>query len=87
MDPIFRTSLIIFAAVLLKSVLLSWWDRFRDAQGRQPIRMEQHNGVYVPWGPVQRVQHYGWRLTQMWLAYVAVLIALLAYTKLVGPVF
>ncbi|MXO75344.1 hypothetical protein GRI40_08975 [Altererythrobacter aerius] len=87
MDPVLRTSLIVFAAVLLKSVILGWWERFRTEKANQPIRMRLRAGRYVAWGPVQKVQHYGWRLTQLWLVYIAVLLALLTYTKLIGPIF
>ena len=87
MDPILRTSLVIFAAVLMKSLILGWWERFKMRKGGEPISTRLSRGVYVPWGPVQRVQHYGWRLTQLWMAYVAVLLVLLAYSRLVGPIF
>lgn len=86
MDPVLRTSLIIFAAVLLKSVILGWWNRYSADRGHQPIPTRLRNGVYVAWGAAQRVQHYGWRMTQLWLVYVAVLALLLAYTVVVGPI-
>lgn len=86
MDPVLRTSLIIFAAVLLKSAILGWWRRYSADRARQPIPTRLRNGVYVAWGTVQRVQHYGWRMTQLWLVYVAVLALLLAYTVVAGPI-
>lgn len=86
MDPVLRTSLIIFAAVLLKSVILGWWSRYRADRAHQPIPTRLRNGVYVAWETVQRVQHYGWRMTQIWLVYVAVLALLLAYTVVAGPI-
>jgi hypothetical protein len=87
MDPVLRTSLIIFAAVLTKSLILGWWHRFKARQAAEPIAMKLHQGAYRAWGPIQRVQHYAWRLTQVWLGYMALLLVLLAYSKLVGPIF
>jgi hypothetical protein len=77
----------IFAVVLTKSIILAWWGRFKDRRAAEPIPMKFQKGVYRPWGAVQKVQHYGWRLTQVWLVSMATLLALLAYTKLAGPIF
>lgn len=82
MDPLLRTSLIIFAVVVMKALLLDQWSRFKARQADQPIPMRFVDGVYRPWGPVEKVRHYGWRLTQLWLLYMLVLLGALAYSIL-----
>lgn len=85
MDPLIRTSLIIFAAVLVKSVILAWWQRFKAKKAGEPIPMKLKNGVHVAWGPVQKVQHYGWRLTQLWMVYMVCIIAAVVWIRLIQP--
>lgn len=80
MDPLLRTSLIIFAVVALKALLLDQWNRFKAWQADQPIPMRFIDGVYRPWGPAEKVGHYGWRFTQLWLLYMLVLLGALAYS-------
>lgn len=80
-----RTMFVIFVAVTIKAMILSLWVRYKERKAREPIPMKQRKGVYVPWGPVQKVQHYGWRLTQIWLVYISVLVLALIYVKLIAP--
>lgn len=49
--------------------------------------MKLRKGVYVPWGPVQKMERLGRIWTNLFLIWLAVLTALLLYTWLVGPVF
>lgn len=82
MDPLLRTSLIIFAVIAIKAVLVQQWSRFKARQAGQPIPMRFVDGVYRPWGPVDKVRHYGWRLTQVWLLCMVALLGALAYSSL-----
>ena len=82
-----RVILVIFAATTIKALMLVWWDRYKARKAQEPTPLELRNGVYVPWGPVEKVRHYGWRLTQVWMVYMAILILALLYVKLIGPLF
>ncbi len=84
MDPLLRTALIVFTGIAIKAVLLTQWGRFKARRVYQPIPMRFIDGVYRPWGPVQKIQHYGWRLTQFWLLYMLALIGALIYVLLSG---
>lgn len=81
MDPALRTFLVIFLAVTIKAMILSWWDAYKERKSKEPIPMKLRKGVYVPWGPVQIIQHFGWRFTQVWMAYIVVLVVLLIAFK------
>jgi hypothetical protein len=73
------TYLAIFVSMLLKAWLLTWWDQFKARKALEPVEMVLRGGSYVAWGPVQKIQHYGNRLFQVWLVYMAlILIALVA---------
>ena len=84
MDPYLRMSLGIGGGIFLKSLILGWWERFKARKALEPIPLVMRSGVYRPWGPVEKVQHYGWRATQVWFVYMAVLIALLFYKWTIG---
>lgn len=80
-----RNAMIIFVAIAIKGVILAQWDAYKVRKANEPIPLELRNGMYVPWGLVQKVQHYGWRITQVWMVYMAVLLIALAYVKLIKP--
>mgnify|MGYP003708709339 CR=1 FL=1 len=84
MDPLIRTSLIVFGVVAIKALLFDQWNRFKARQASQPIPMRFVDGVYRAWGPVEKVQHYGWRLTQLWLLCMLALLGALVYAVLSG---
>lgn len=84
MDPMIRVSLAIFLAVLLKSLFANWWERYKAREALKPVTMKLRNGVHVPWGTVERVQRYFQIAMWIWLAYMIVLLALLAYMKIMG---
>lgn len=80
-----RTVFAIFASTTIAGLVRAWWSSFKERKAREPIPLKWRKGVYVPWGPVQKVQHYGWRLTQAWMVYMAVLIIALIYVKAIAP--
>lgn len=82
MDPLLRIALIVFAVIAIKAVMLDQWERFKARQASQPIPMRFVNGVYRAWGPVEKVQHYGWRLTQVWLLCMLMLLGGLAFVSI-----
>lgn len=84
MDPAHRAFLAIFIAVMLKSALFVQWERYKARQESRPTTMRLKNGVYVPWGPVQRIQRFFQIALYIWLFWMAVMLALLAYTKIMG---
>lgn len=80
-----RTILVIFASTMIKAMILAWWDRYKAHKAEDPIPLVLRGGIYVPWGPVEKVRHYGWRLTQVWMAYIGILLLALIYVKLIAP--
>lgn len=80
-----RTILVIFASVAIKGLILSWWGRFKARKALEPTPLARRNGIYIPWGPVERVNHYGIRAFALWAAYIAVLLIALVYVKVVLP--
>lgn len=82
MDPLLRIALIVFAVIAIKALLLDQWDRFKARQASQPIPMRFVDGVYRAWGPVEKVHHYGWRLTKLWLLGMLALFIALAFDTL-----
>lgn len=81
MDPTMRTGLIIFAGVTIKSMLFTWWEAYKERKAKEAVPLKERNGVYVPWGPVQRIQRFLHYAFLVWLAYMAVLIVLLIAFK------
>lgn len=84
MDPAHRAFLAIFLAVVLKSILAVHWGRFKARQEAKPTPMKLRKGVYVPWGPVQRIERIGNVALRIGLIYLGVCIALFAYMKIMG---
>lgn len=84
MDPAHRAFLAIFFAVLLKSILAVQWGRFKARQEAKPTPMKLRNGVYVPWGPVQRIERIGAIGARVGFVYIGLCLALLAYMKIMG---
>lgn len=83
----FRTSIVIGLTVFGAGLIRSWWDRFKEREASRPIPMKYKNGVYIPWGTVQKAQRvFGW-IQAAWLVYMAMLLMILAYVKLVDPNF
>jgi hypothetical protein len=77
------TGIVILLSTFLKGLLMEAWDRYKERKSREPIPLKLRRGIYVPWGVVQKVQHYGWRVTQVWLVYLAIAFTWIA----VGPLF
>ena len=87
MDPYIRIGLTVGVAIFIKSLILGWWERFKARKAREPIQLQERNGVFVPWGTVQKVQHYGGIIGLLYLAQIAVLLAAVFYVWAVGPIF
>jgi len=84
MDPAHRAFMVIFIAVFIKGLILVWWDRYQTRQARRPTPMKLRDGVYVPWGPVDRIKSAGNMAVKIWLVYMALMLAVLIYAKLMG---
>jgi len=54
-----HTFLVTFISSLLSALIWAWWGSYKIRKSREPIPMKLRKGVYVPWGIVQKVQHYG----------------------------
>lgn len=82
MDSALRVFLTVAAAVFLRHLLLAWWERFKVAEAAKPIPMRFRKGVYIPWGPVQRIERWIDRLFVGWIAYIVLLLIAVAAVKL-----
>lgn len=81
-----RIFLVVTIGVMLKTLIIIWWDNYKRAQSAKPIPLKQVNGVYQPWGVVERVERAFAIAVRIWVVYIAVLLCLLAWHKLVGPI-
>lgn len=80
-----RAALVIMVGTLLAGLTRAWWSNFKERKAQEPIPLKLHKGVHVPWGPVEKIKHYGWKLTQAWMVYIAVLVLALIYVKVIAP--
>lgn len=81
MDPAIRTGLAIFAGVAIKNILFAWWARYQERKALEPVPLRLRRGVYVPWGPVQRIRLWLNRGFALWVAYMAIVLVLFAAFK------
>lgn len=84
MDPAHRVFLAIFIAIMLKSILAAQWGRYKARQEARPTPMKLRRGVFVPWGPVQRIERIGNLGLIVGLCWIVVCLAALAYMKFMG---
>lgn len=77
------TAFVIALSIIGKHYLEGRWERFKAREAQKPQQMVMRKGVYVPWGRVQKVQRVGTTLVVIWLFYMALLIGLVIYSKLV----
>jgi hypothetical protein len=65
-------------AAFLRGLLGLWWDRFKTKQAASITPLASRGGSFVPWGPVEKIRHYGGYFgiaTLVWAAFcMAVLI-------------
>lgn len=80
-----RTVFAIFASTVMAGLIRSWWSNFKERKALEPTPLKLRHGVHVPWGPVEKIKHYGWRLFQFWLAYMAFWIVVVIYVRLIAP--
>lgn len=81
-----RIFFVVTAGVTLKTLIMIWWDNYKRAQSSRPIPLKMANGVYQPWGIVERVERAFAIAVKIWVFYIAVLLCLLAWHKLVSPI-
>ncbi|UIJ43800.1 hypothetical protein LZK98_11925 [Sphingomonas cannabina] len=74
LDPATRAFLTIFIAVAIKGVLYSWWERYKHAEAGKPVTMKMRNGVYVPWGRVQKIQRAFNIIVAIWAVWIAAML-------------
>ena len=77
-----RAMMTVFIAVVIKGMILAWWRRYKLRQEAMPVTMKLRNGVYVPNGPVQRIERVINRAVWVWLAWLAFWIVAVIYCKL-----
>lgn len=81
MDSALRAALVIGLTIFLKNIMLSWWERYKERKASEPIPLKLKNGVYVPWGPVQRINRLINIAVIIWAVYMAILIVWLIAFK------
>lgn len=80
-----RTVLAIFASTAIAGIIRVWWSNFKERKALEPTPLKLRKGVHVSWGPVEEIKHYGWRLFQFWLVYMAFWIVVVIYVRLIAP--
>jgi len=80
-----RAALVIAASTFFAGLIRAWWSNFKERKAQESTPLKFRNGVYMPWGPVEKIKHYGWRFTQLWFVYIGVLVLALIYAKLIAP--
>lgn len=68
------TAVVIAVSVAIKNILEARWERFKEREALKPQQMVLKNGVYVPWGPVQKVQRIFRTGMILWAIYMLILI-------------
>jgi len=80
-----RTALVIAVSTAIAGLIRAWWSNFKERKALEPTPLKFRNGLYMPWVPVEKIKHYGWRLFQFWLVYMAFWIVIVIYVKLIAP--
>jgi len=79
--------LAIFLGSMVHGAIIVAWQAFKKQQARKPVTMRLKRGVYVPWGPVEKVQVFNRFALFVGGAWFATLACAGLYTWLVGPIF
>lgn len=56
-----------------------WWQSYKKKHAALPTPMKLRKGVYVPWGPVQRIQRVLGVLIWIYMAWLALIGSILLY--------
>jgi hypothetical protein len=80
-----RTALVVAFSTAIAGIIRAWWENFKERKAQEPTPLVMRKGSYVPWGPVEKIKHYGWKLFRLWFVYVAVLALAVIYVKLIAP--
>lgn len=84
LDPAHRAFLVIFIATMLNGIIYERWARYKAKQAGRPVTMVLRNGVYVPWGTLEKVQWFGKIAVRVWLVYIALVVIAVVYVKVSG---
>lgn len=49
---------IIALSTFLKSIVIGLWPEFKKRQRGKEIPMKLKNGVWIPWGPVEKIRYW-----------------------------
>lgn len=74
LSPFSHAMLVIFVTMVLRGMVLSWWDRKKARWAAMPTPMKLKNGVYVAWGPAERWDRFMRIFSMVWLVYIAIII-------------
>lgn len=78
------TAFVIAISVFFKTLIMEQWDGFKARQAILPQTMKLKQGVYVPWGPVQRIERAGNITLVVWAVWITALLCLAVYVWLGG---
>lgn len=77
------TGLVIFMGVMLKNVVATRYNRFKEREALKPQQMVLKNGVYVPWGRVQKIERGLDIGTLIWVIWIVGMLAAIFYVKVI----
>ncbi len=77
----------IFIAALIHGALLAFWDMFKAYHAKRPTPMAMRNGVYVPWGPVEKMQRLFRGYVNLYIVWLILIFSALAYQTIIKPAF
>ncbi len=79
--------LAIFLGSIIHGAIIVVGEEFKKRQAQRPVTMKLKRGVYVPWGPVEKIQRFNKFALVLGGVWVLTLGCALLDTWLVGPVF
>lgn len=80
------THLVIFLGAAIHGVLIVAWGSYKKRQSQKPVTMKLRRGVYVPWGPIERIQRFNKFAGYMGMVWFSLLACAILYAWLIGPV-
>lgn len=84
MDDIIRIIAVSALAMFLMATLMILWDRHEKSNAGKPVPMKiAKNGEYVRWSLTEKIEHYGWKIAQLWTAGMAFLVSVVIWEKVI----
>lgn len=66
---------VVFLSSLFRALIGEFiWDKITKHYAQKETPMKLHNGVYVPWGPIDKIRYIGDKLISIYAAYLIALV-------------